>query len=155
MDLTEIYGLPAHLIRRSQQIAVSLFFEECRDFGITSIQFGTLCVICERRELEQYALANMLALDRSNVGDVVARLEDRGLIGRRRGTVDRRTKLLFPTPAGEALVKEMEAAVLRANARVLAPLDQDERAAFMSMLAKLVDINNDHSRAPLRPTRAG
>jgi hypothetical protein len=34
---------------------------------------------------------------------------------------------------------------------ILAPLKANERSAFMQMLKHLVHLNNEHSRAPLRP----
>lgn len=152
MRLTEIHGLPAHLVRRAQQIAVSLFLDECRAFGITSIQFGILSVVGEYREVEQSTLANMLALDQSSISEVVTRLEERGLLARRTGKVDRRTKRLHPTPQGDALVAAMDTAVHRANDRVLAALEPKEQDTFMRLLTKLVDVNNQYSRAPLKLT---
>ncbi len=152
MKLAEIHRQPAHLVRRAHQIAVSLFLEECRDWGLTSIQYGILCVVDEAGALEQHVLADMLALDRSNISEVVTRLEQRGLLERRAGVADRRTKCLYITDAGKTLLAEMTASVQAANDRMLAPLKPADRATFMELLARLVDINNAHSRAPMRRT---
>lgn len=152
MKLAEIHRQPAHLVRRAHQIAVSFFLEECRDWGLTSIQYGILCVVDEAGALEQHVLADMLALDRSNISEVVTRLEQRGLLERRAGVADRRTKCLYITDAGKALLAEMTASVQAANDRMLAPLKPADRATFMELLARLVDINNAHSRAPMRRT---
>ena len=111
MKLAEIHRQPAHLVRRAHQIAVSFFLEECRDWGLTSIQYGILCVVDEAGALEQHVLADMLALDRSNISEVVTRLEQRGLLERRAGVADRRTKCLYITDAGKALLAEMTASV--------------------------------------------
>jgi DNA-binding MarR family transcriptional regulator len=154
MKLAEIHRQPAHLVRRAHQIAVSLFLEECRDWGLTSIQYGILCVVDEAGALEQHVLADMLALDRSNISEVVIRLERRGLLERRAGVADRRTKCLYITDAGKTLLAEMTASVQEANDRMLAPLKPADRATFMELLARLVDINNAHSRAPMRRTPA-
>jgi DNA-binding MarR family transcriptional regulator len=154
MKLAEIHRQPAHLVRRAHQIAVSLFLEECRDWGLTSIQYGILCVVDEAGALEQFVLADMLALDRSNISEVVTRLEQRGLLERRAGVADRRTKCLYITDAGRALLTEMTESVQEANDRMLAPLKPADRATFMELLARLVDINNAHSRAPMRRTPA-
>jgi hypothetical protein len=75
----------------------------------------------------------------------------KGLIRRLPNPIDRRTKLLYVTPAGRRLIRAIEPAVQSAQRRILAPLGADERRVFMQMLQRLVHINNEHSRAPVRP----
>ena len=43
----------------------------------------------------------------------------------------------------------MRAAVVSAQQRILEPLAPAEREAFCELLRKLVDLNNERSRAPL------
>ena len=38
----------------------------------------------------------------------------------------------------------------RAQERLMAPLGTDDRATFLKLLGRLVDANNEWSRAPLR-----
>ena len=63
---------------------------------------------------------------------------------------DKRIKLLKLSVAGSALVKRAEAAVLRAQERILAPLRPNDRNRLMELLGQLVDLNNEASRVPLR-----
>ncbi|MGB6537223.1 MAG: MarR family transcriptional regulator [Xanthobacteraceae bacterium] len=100
--------------------------------------------------LDQTTLCNEIALDRSTIGDVVSRLEKRGLIKRSNGTADRRTKLLHVTAAGGRMIRDIEPAVEATQSLILAPLKANERATFMQMLKHLVHLNNERSRAPLR-----
>ena len=151
MDFADLYAKPGHLIRRAQQIAVSIFAEECRQFGITPVQYALLYTVRHHPGIDQISIANLVALDRSNTGDVASRLEEKGLIRRAAGARDRRTKRLFITEDGERLLGEIEPQVEAAQARMLAPLSEDERAAFLTLLGKMVDINNALSRAPRRP----
>jgi DNA-binding MarR family transcriptional regulator len=146
-----IYGHPGHLIRRAQQIAVSIFSDRCRAHGATSIQYGILYTVGEHPGIDQISVANLVALDRSNTGEVVGRLEERGLLRRASGNTDRRTKRLYLTPKGAALLDAMTPDVERAQEQMLAPFSEDERETLMSLLGKFVDINNAHSRAPERP----
>ena len=67
-------------------------------------------------------MANLVAIDRSNTGEVVGRLEERGLLRRASGDADRRTKRLYLTEAGAALVKAMTPDLERAQERMLEPL---------------------------------
>jgi DNA-binding MarR family transcriptional regulator len=150
-ELARLYAAPGHLIRRCQQIAVAIFVDETRDFDLTPVQYAALVVVRAQPGVDQTRLVNLIALDRSTIGSVVERLEAKGLILRQAGTEDRRTKRLYPTEAGITLLASVTEAVDRAQHRILAPLSAAERAQFLLMLARLVDINNAHSRAPLRP----
>jgi DNA-binding MarR family transcriptional regulator len=148
--LAMLYGAPGHLIRRCQQIAVAIFIDETRAFELTPVQYAALFVVRAKPGVDQTRLVNLIALDRSTIGSVLDRLEAKGLIERRPGARDKRQKRLYPMAAGAALLDTVAAAVDRAQQRILAPLAPEERHAFMAMLGRLVDINNVHSRAPLR-----
>jgi MarR family transcriptional regulator, lower aerobic nicotinate degradation pathway regulator len=142
---------PGHLIRRLQQIALALFMEQAKHFDVTPVQYSALIAVDNHPGIDQTALCNIIAFDRSTIGDVVGRLEKKRLIKRRTGIVDRRTKSLFITPAGRRLLRQIEPAVQSTQRLILAPLKPGERSAFMQMLKELVYLNNEHSRAPLRP----
>jgi len=142
---------PGHLIRRLQQISVAIFMEQTKQFDITPVQYSALLAVQIHPAIDQTMLCNIIAFDRSTIGDVVNRLESKRLIERVPGPADRRTKLLYITPAGRRLIREIEPAVRAAQRRILAPLRASERKLFMQMLRRLVHVNNEHSRAPLRP----
>jgi DNA-binding MarR family transcriptional regulator len=142
MSLENLHRKPGHLIRRSQQIAVSLFMEECASHDLTPIQYAVLSVLAARPGIDQSTLAGLAALDRATIGDVVARLARRRLLSRTPDASDRRSRVLTLTPQGARLLSEAEAAVRRAQRRILAPLSAGERKTFMTLLAKLVDIGD-------------
>jgi DNA-binding MarR family transcriptional regulator len=151
-----VHDKPGHLIRRLQQIAVALFAAETEAFGITAVQYAALAAIRLDPGMDQTALVNAIALDRSTLGDVVSRLESKSLIRRAAGREDRRTKVLYVTREGEALLRAIEPHVVSAQRLILAPLKPAERTRFMAMLKRLVQLNNDRSRAPLRlPEKRG
>jgi len=143
-----IYDAPGHLIRRAQQIAVALFLEETGAFDVTPPQYAALVAIAHYPGLDQRSLANAIAIDRSTIGDLVTRLELRGLVARTPGD-DRRTKSLTITPAGSDLIERIAPHVARAQERILFGLGAAERQAFLGMLSRLVEIHNETSRAPL------
>jgi DNA-binding MarR family transcriptional regulator len=153
-DDLRIHEKPGHLIRRLQQISLALFMEQTREFDITPVQYSALIAINNHPGLDQTALCNVIAFDRSTIGDVVTRLEKKKLIRRLSGPVDRRTKSLSITPLGRRLLADIEAAVQATQRLILAPLKPSERGIFMGMLKQLVHLNNEHSRAPFRPKDA-
>lgn len=153
-DDIQIYGKPGHLIRRLQQIAVAIFMAETKPFHITPVQYAALLAIKLHRGIDQTALVNIIAFDRSTIGDVLNRLQEKKLIKRMPGVLDRRSKVLDITPAGRKLLDEIEKAVISAQESILAPLSAREKVQFMRLMSKLVNINNSHSRAPVRPKNA-
>jgi DNA-binding MarR family transcriptional regulator len=142
---------PGHLIRRLQQISLALFMDQTRKFEITPVQYSALIAINNHPGMDQTTLCNIIAFDRSTIGDVVTRLEMKKLIRRLSGPVDRRTKSLSITPLGRRMLGDIEPAVQSTQRLILAPLKPGERDLFMKMLKHLVHLNNEHSRAPLRP----
>ena len=142
------YEAPGHLIRRAQQIATALFLEETAAFDVTPPQYAALVAISHYPGIDQRSLANAIAIDRSTIGDLVTRLEMRGLLARAPGD-DRRTKSLSITPAGSDLIERIAPHVAHAQERILYGLGQAERNAFLTMLSHLVEIHNETSRAPL------
>jgi len=152
-DDSRLPDMPGHLIRRLQQIAHALFLEQARSFDFTPVQYAALVAIGNQPGLDQTTLCNAIALDRSTIGDVVGRLEKKGLIRRVNGAADRRTKSLHITAPGSRLIRDIEPAVQATQRLILAPLKPSERSVFMQMLKRLVHLNNEHSRAPLRPSK--
>ncbi|MCE1236161.1 MAG: MarR family transcriptional regulator [Hyphomicrobiales bacterium] len=148
-----IYSMPGHLIRRLNQVAVSLFHDECGRIGhdLTPVQYAALKAVQKYPGIDQAALAGAIAYDRTTIGGVVARLEEKGLILRAGSPEDRRVRRLTLTPAGAAALAELDPLVGRLQDLILTGLDDEEKAVFVRLLAKAAAAGNELSRAPLRP----
>ena len=151
-DAVDLHELPGHHIRRLQQIVVSMFLQETEGLGITPIQFAALQTVANSAAsgpaIDQRRLSAAIGLDTSTVGGVIDRLEARGLLARQLSPDDRRVRLLAITGEGAKVLAAVQPAMLRAQERILAPLPRAERREFMRLLRRLVDGNNDASRAP-------
>jgi DNA-binding MarR family transcriptional regulator len=79
-----------------------------------------------------------VAFDPATSGSVIGRLEAKGWVRREADQNDRRRKLLWITPEGEATVQQMKRAVGRVQTRILGPLNATEREQMMRLLSKLV-----------------
>lgn len=150
MRLKELHTQPGHLIRRAQQIAVAIFIEECTAFDLTPVQYAAMVAIDEQAGIDATRLSALIAFDRSTLGNVLERLEARGLVVRYPSPEDKRIKLLKLSPQGRAIVKRCEAAVERTQERILAPLQAKDRRTLLDLLSQLVEVNNGASRAPQR-----
>lgn len=129
---------PGFLFRRMQQVSVSLFLDRLRRFGITPLQYTVLRIIRAQPGIEQIAVASRAILDASTVKDIVARLEIRGLVERRTGKRDRRTRSVLLTRTGDRLLAAVEPEVHRAQKELLAPLSRQEQATLLRLLRTLL-----------------
>ena len=150
MSMEDIYQKPGHLIRRAQQIAVSIFLEECAPCDITPVQYAALVALRDNPGIDATRLSALVAFDRSTLGNVLERMETKGLIVRAGNEQDRRAKILRLSPNGAQLLKDVEPLARRAQERILGPLAPEDRGVFMRMLSQLVELNNEASRAPLK-----
>jgi DNA-binding MarR family transcriptional regulator len=145
-----VYAAPGYLFRRMQQIAVSIFMEECRQFDLTPVQYAALIAIHTHPGIDATRLSAVIAFDRSTLGSVIERLEAKGYVERKPAPEDRRIKLLYLTKQGGAILREIMPVVERAQSRMLEPLKPADRKTLMVLLVQLVDLNNEASRVPLR-----
>ena len=104
----------------------------------------------KRVPIDQVGLGGALALDRTTIGVVVKKLEERGLVERSVSEKDRRSKPVSITKKGAGLIRDVLPSAEAAQDRMLAPLTASERAQFMRLLGKMANGNNSESRAPLR-----
>lgn len=143
-----LYEHPGHLLRRAQQISVSIFHDEL-GIDITPIQYAVLRTLADNPGIDQVSLAGLIAVDTSTGATVCARLEEKGWLVRKVAPHNRRQRALTITPEGEQLLASSVPAFRRLRKRLLEPLSSDEQALFMQLLEKLVRLNNEQSRAPL------
>lgn len=142
--------MPGHLLRRCQQIAVALFLERVSVDDLTPIQFALLSALDQHEGLDQAKLAGLAALDRTNVGSTLSRLEHRGLVTRQADPNDRRCRRITVTAAGRDVVATAWPDVKAVQSELLAPLSEEEGRVFVGLLNKIATHRNDASRAPAR-----
>jgi DNA-binding MarR family transcriptional regulator len=145
-----VYTKPGYLFRRMQQIAVSIFVEECKVYDLTPVQYAALVGIRTHPGIDATRLSAVIAFDRSTLGNVIERLESKAWVERKPSREDKRIKLLTLTKAGENLLRAIMPSVDRAQARMLQPLKPADRKTLMALMTQLVDLNNEASRVPLR-----
>ena len=100
----------------------------------------------ERPGIDQVTLASEVALDTSTTADICARLETKAWVLRE--VLPRRQRRLVLTASGAAVLARLVPGLVAMNQDLLSRQDDDERQAFMHLLRKFVQLNNDQSRAP-------
>jgi len=144
----DVYDQPGHLIRRAQQIAVSMFYSTV-GYELTPVQYGALRILQDYPGIDQVTLARLCALDTSTAANLAVRLEQRGFVKRMVPAGSKRFRLLRLTPQGAALLKKILPSGRLLSRRLLQALDKKEQKVFLRLLKKFVHLNNEESRAPL------
>jgi DNA-binding MarR family transcriptional regulator len=84
------------------------FNRRAEPLGLTQAQWRTLAHLSRQEGVNQAALADMLEIQQMTLGRLIDRLEQSGLVERRRDALDRRSIRLFLTPAAQPLLARME-----------------------------------------------
>ena len=115
------------------------FDERTRSFGITGPQMRAVIAIMRFPGINQGALADRLDVEPITTCRMVDRLEQAGLVERRRDPQDRRAWQLFLTDAAEPIAENLQAigqTVLNESLDGVAPGDRD---AIMTILGSIRD----------------
>lgn len=139
---------PGHLIRRAQQIAVSVFY---RTMGseITPVQYAILKCLRAAPGIDQVTLAQEVALDTSSAALTAARLEAKGWIARQ--AAPRRQRCLFLTAQGQDMLERIDTRMPDMQQTLLGGFSANDQREFLRLLRHFTATNNAMSRAPQRP----
>jgi MarR family transcriptional regulator, lower aerobic nicotinate degradation pathway regulator len=145
-----LFRRPGFLVRRLHQIYVAIYFQNCERFGTTPVQSSVMQVLFAQPGMDQIALAGEIGIDRTTASSVLSRLEARGIVKRQTDAADRRTKRAYLTPAGKAMLQDMQSSIEAAHRELIKPLGPAARKQFLEQLLSLVQANNDKGRSLLR-----
>ena len=144
-----LWSRPGYLVRLLHQINYALWSEELGHANVTPVQYSVLTALSIRGEQDQQTLADEIGVDRTNVAEVLSRLEARKLVRRKENAADRRARLASLTARGRTLMTSLFSAMQRSQDRLLAPLTQKERDLFMATLVRLIEANKEYGRSTL------
>jgi DNA-binding MarR family transcriptional regulator len=115
------------------------FAERLAPLDLHPRHFGMLSHLAAAEGGSQQALSIALGIHRSAVVALVDDLERRGLAERRRDPVDRRAYTLFLTPAGRAVLADLQRIAEQHEAELLTALDASERSQLISLLERVAE----------------
>jgi DNA-binding MarR family transcriptional regulator len=140
----ELRQAPGHLLRRAQQLHAAVFAEVVSEAYLTTPQFAVLAALRNAPQIDQVRLSQRLAIDRSTIADVANRLEERGLIRRKRDVKDARRNLLSLTPAGRALHDRTAPEVEEVGRRLVEPLSESDRKTLTRLLSTIIAAHDSY-----------
>ena len=134
----EFYRKPGYLARQAYRISSAIFTEELSTTGLTGMQYGVLHVVDLNPGIEQNGVCDALHVDRSTLGSVIDRLEEKGWIRRGPHASDHRANALTLTAEGKSVTLEARGAERRAAARLFEMFEPSEKELLTSLLLRLV-----------------
>ena len=66
ITMDAVYAAPGYLFRRMQQIAVSIFVEECRAYDLTPVQYASLIAISTHPGIDATRLSAVIAFEQAD-----------------------------------------------------------------------------------------
>ena len=106
-------------------------------FGLTIQEWRIIAVLGAGEALTAQGLCEATAMDKVTVSRAVRKLDQRGLVRRRRNSSDKRASDVTLTPDGEAIYAEVAPLALRYEQAMAEGLSAAEREQLMALLAKL------------------
>jgi len=130
---------PSHLLHRAVQLALDVYADELGPGAITQRQFAVLAAAAEHDGATQTDLVRLTGIDRSTMAEMAARLIAKGLLERRRSSLDARANAVSLSPAGLAVLEEARPKMAAADARLLKLISGGgRRQAFVGLLQDLI-----------------
>ena len=139
-DLAGSYRLEEQVgywLRRAYQRHMAIFAGIMSDLDLTSMQFAALVKLHELKAVSQTELGRLTGMDRATVSGVVARLKLRELVLYKPDPLDKRSRIIALTPAGETLLAEAMKRIALVTEQTLDPIDGAERESLRAILQKM------------------
>jgi len=124
-------------LRRAYQRHMAIFAGVMSDLDLTSMQFAALVKLHELKAVSQTELGRLTGMDRATISGVVARLKRRNLVLYKPDPLDKRSRIIALTPAGETLLHEAMERIGRVTEQTLEPIGAADRDSLREILQKM------------------
>lgn len=132
-----------HLLSDSSRLLRRAFDARVRTLGMTSQQARLLLILQVNEGENQGFYAEVLEVEPISLTRMIDRMEEAGLIERRRDPADRRAWRLFLTDRSRQLIDQVRACLTGLEDEMLTGLDEGQRAALAGMLETIrVNFSN-------------
>jgi MarR family 2-MHQ and catechol resistance regulon transcriptional repressor len=116
--------------------------------GLTLTEFGVLEALLHKGPLTHGDVANRVLLASSSITYVIDKLEERGLLRRRRSDADRREKLAELTPAGREKIEDAFPEHASLINDLMADLSTEEKRTAASVLRRIEHSADEQDASP-------
>jgi MarR family transcriptional regulator, transcriptional regulator for hemolysin len=113
------------------------FEQRSRDYGLTRSQWQVLAYLATNEGIHQGALADLLEIEPITLVRLLDRMEERGLVERRRHPSDRRLRLLHLTEAAHPLLKTLWETGQATREEALSGVSEADRERLVEILSRM------------------
>jgi DNA-binding MarR family transcriptional regulator len=138
LDLGPLPGLIGYTLRRAQLAVFADFQDNFAELDLRPTQLSVLLVLRHNPGARPSAVADTLAIKRTNFAPLLNGLMERRLVERRSDERDRRAQTLHLTEAGTALLDRAAATLDRHETGLQRRLGPDGYAALLALLERLL-----------------
>ncbi len=131
----------AYLLRRAHFRADMLFDEYMLAEDLTPRQLTLLHAGYQHPGATLVELAELIAMDRNTVAEMLSRMVEKGLLERRPSSTDGRAWSVYPTAAGQERLRQVVPNNDRLTEEIMRPLEPEVRQLFVKCLRVMVGIN--------------
>jgi len=139
LDLGALWQTPGFMIRILQLENFEAFYPHFERLKLSPVEYAILVTLRDNKAVTQSELAAVLKMQLPNLVKILSRMEESGTIKRKRSARDKRAVELSLSAPGEKRADQASRLGASFNAQTLAPLDRQERTAFLQMLARLIE----------------
>lgn len=132
--MTELLGF---LMSDTSRLLRRAFDARARDIGVTNAQWKMLITLARNEGQNQGFIADLLEVEPITACRMVDRMEEFGLVERRRDPTDRRAWLLYLTSKSRPMIDELKACGEALFNDVLAGVSETERDQFITTIHKI------------------
>lgn len=130
-----IANMLGYQLRRASLVTMTALSEALEPFGLRMTESITIRFVAANPGCNQAEIGRALGVKRTNLVPVVAGLVTAGLIDR--SPADGRTHALRLTDAGDALNRQLAAAVIEVEQRFFGDIDEAERNRLIQLFQRI------------------
>ena len=126
-----------YALRRAQLAVFQDFRDSTADFGLRPAEYSALVIVGEKPGTRHHELSNLLNIKPGNCVILIDKLEERGLVTRRKLKVSGRAITLSLTAKGTALLRQVNKKVDAHCKRMRDRIGEQELPRLLSLLSRL------------------
>ncbi|MFE7426987.1 MarR family winged helix-turn-helix transcriptional regulator [Streptomyces sp. NPDC057545] len=143
-----LLGFTTYLLSRTGKTARSRLAARLAERDMKLWHMAVLSALVDFGPHVQRELASRLGIDRSDMVKIVDDLVVAGLVERARDTDDRRRVTVTSSPAGRAVLVDLQAEALGVQRELLAPLSTAEQAQLAALLRRVHAHAHEEGQGP-------
>jgi DNA-binding MarR family transcriptional regulator len=132
-----LLSLIGYNCKRAYLSIMPLFAERMAQYELRTVEFSVLSLLRANPNITQKRLSQAISVSPPNLAILLDRLEERGLLVRRRNPLDKRSQALALTSAGSRLCARAEKTASELEQDATAMLSSAERGQLLVLLQKI------------------